>query len=151
MYQVAGQGGLCVKIFETSIEIAAPESRIWEVLTKQVQEDPQPFGITRLEGKMQLGARLKLWSEIDPKRAFSLRVTVFDEPTTMIWKGGMPFGLFTGTRTFSLAPSPKGSQFQMREVFDGLLSGMIVKSIPDLSPSFEKFAQELKRKAESNE
>ena len=63
----------------------------------------------------------------------------------------MPFGLFTGTRTFSLAPSGDGTRFEMREVFDGPLSSVIVKSIPDLTPSFEKFVQTLKRKAEKDE
>jgi hypothetical protein len=31
----------------------------------------------------------------------------------------------------------------MSETFSGLLSGLIVKSIPDLNPSFEKFTQGL--------
>ncbi|NRB30758.1 MAG: SRPBCC domain-containing protein [Rhizobiaceae bacterium] len=140
-----------MKIYETFIEIAASESEVWQVLTEVMPADPVPFGIQRIEGDIRAGGRLKLWSEVDPKRAFSLKVAQFDAPRTMVWKGGMPFGLFTGTRTFSLAPSGDGTRFEMREVFDGPLSSVIVKSIPDLTPSFEKFAQTLKRKAEKDE
>jgi hypothetical protein len=39
----------------------------------------------------------------------------------------------------------------MQEVFSGALSGLIVKSIPDLTQSFEKFARALKEKAENHE
>ncbi|MCJ8308499.1 MAG: SRPBCC family protein, partial [Hyphomicrobiales bacterium] len=119
-----------MKIYETFIEIAASESEVWQVLTEVMPADPVPFGIQRIEGDIRAGGRLKLWSEVDPKRAFSLKVAQFDAPRTMVWKGGMPFGLFTGTRTFSLAPSGDGTRLEMREVFNGPLSSMIVKSIP---------------------
>jgi hypothetical protein len=34
----------------------------------------------------------------------------------MVWVGGMPLGLFKGTRTFTLAPGQGGAtQFTMRE------------------------------------
>ncbi len=36
----------------------------------------------------------------------------------------------------------------MEEIFDGLFSGMITKSIPDLSPAFDEFAACLKARAE---
>ena len=39
--------------------------------------------------------------------------------------------------------------FAMREVFSGLLSPLIERSIPDLQPEFEAFAAALKRKVES--
>jgi hypothetical protein len=37
----------------------------------------------------------------------------------------------------------------MEEVFTGPLAPLITKSIPDLTPSFETFAQTLKMKAET--
>jgi hypothetical protein len=37
----------------------------------------------------------------------------------------------------------------MREDYTGPLAGMIAKSIPDLSPSFERFATGLKHRVES--
>jgi hypothetical protein len=61
----------------------------------------------------------------------------------------MPLGLFTGTRTFTLTPGEGGSVvFAMREVFNGLMAGLITRSIPDLQPAFDRFAADLKHAAE---
>jgi hypothetical protein len=69
----------------------------------------------------------------------------------MVWTGGMPLGLFKGERTFTLTPRDDGAvEFAMREVFSGLFSPMIERSIPDLQPAFDEFAAALKKKAESS-
>ena len=40
----------------------------------------------------------------------------------MTWRGGMPLGLFTGVRTYRLAPDGDGvTRFTMREEFSGPL------------------------------
>jgi hypothetical protein len=68
----------------------------------------------------------------------------------MVWADGMPLGLFKGVRTFTLTPQVDGpTGFSMKEVFSGLLGPMISKSIPDMTDSFEQFADALKRTAES--
>ena len=61
----------------------------------------------------------------------------------------MPFGLFTGTRTFRLAPAASGTQFSMREVYTGAMVGLIWPSMPDLGPSFQQFADALAAAAEA--
>ncbi len=134
--------------YKTSIAIAAEIDAVWHTLTEIMPSDPNPFGILRIEGKVGQDERIRLWSEVDPKRAFALRVTAFERPGKMVWEGGMPLGLFKGRRTFGLSFSDGHTRFEMQENFSGVLSGMIAKSIPDLTPSFEKFAQALKEKAE---
>ena len=138
-----------MKIYRTSIQISADIERVWSTLVSDLPADPHAFGIMRLEGTLAANGRIKLWSEVDPKRAFALTVRTFDPPRKMVWQGGMPFGLFTGTRTFALSGAGALTTFDMQEVFGGALSGLIVKTIPDLNPSFEKFAQALKEKAEN--
>ncbi|MEM8730383.1 MAG: SRPBCC domain-containing protein [Pseudomonadota bacterium] len=140
-----------MKTYCTSIEINAAPKRVWTVLTEDLKREPEPFGILRIEGTIAPNARIKLWSEVDPKRAFALKVIALEAPFRMVWRGGMPFGLFVGTRTFRLTSDAGACTFEMREVFSGMLSGLITKSMPDLTPSFEKFADTLKRKAEHNE
>lgn len=135
---------------QTEIDIAAPPERVWHVLTCDMPKKPGPYGISRFEGTMAPGARIKLWADIAPNRAFALRVAEFNAPRRMVWTGGMPFGLFTGTRTFTITETPDGAHFDMREVFSGLLSGMITKSMPDLTPSFITFATTLKESAEKS-
>jgi len=137
-----------MKTYETQIEISAPIDQVWQILTQEMPKAPAPFGILRLEGEIAQRAKIKLWSEVAPKRAFILRVEVFDAPRKMVWRGGMPFGLFTGQRTFTLTLNQKECVFHMREDFTGILSGMITKSMPDLTPSFIKFANTLKSMAE---
>lgn len=135
--------------YQTEIEISAPVDVVWQVLTQEIPRSPAPFGILRLEGEIALGAKIKLWSEVAPKRAFALTVDALDAPYKMVWRGGMPFGLFTGTRVFTLSSNKHGSTFHMQETFSGPMSGIITKSMPDLAPSFTKFAQALKSKAET--
>ncbi len=137
--------------FSISTKINAPADLVWQVLTRHMPEDPTPFGIIRLEGNVTAGARLKLWSEVDPNRAFALKVTEFEAPRRMIWRGGMPLGLFTGIRTFTLSSMGSMTRFEMTEVFSGPMARIIVRSIPDLTPSFEKFSNALKEKAETHE
>jgi hypothetical protein len=106
------------------------------------------LGLRRLEGRIAAGASISVTSEANPGRAFALRVSEFSPPRRMVWSGGMPLGLFTGVRTFTLTPSGEATEFHMREEFSGLMAPLITKSIPDLQPSFEKFADGLRRMAE---
>jgi hypothetical protein len=77
-----------------------------------------------------------------------LKVTAIDPPHRLVWTGGMPLGLFTGTRTFVIESAGAGCRFSMSEVYSGLMSGLIFKSIPNLNDSFKQFAESLKTAAE---
>jgi hypothetical protein len=68
----------------------------------------------------------------------------------MVWVGGMPLGLFTGTRRFTLEPTADGKVvFAMEETYGGLLAPLIARSIPNLQPAFDMFGSDLKRRAET--
>lgn len=141
--------GAPMRFFETHLTISATPQKIWKILTDAAKLQ-DGFGILRIDGQITRGARLKLWSEVAPDRAFPLRVTSFTPPLVMIWQGGMPLGLFTGTRVFTLAPLTKTqTDFTMREDYTGLLAPLIFPKLPDLTPSFRKFADALQKAAES--
>jgi hypothetical protein len=92
---------------------------------------------------------LKVTSEANPARAFPVRVTEVDPARSMRWSGGMPLGLFKGERTFTLRPRGDAeTEFVVREEYSGPMLGLIWRSMPDLGPSFEKFARGLKARAE---
>lgn len=129
--------------FEVQRQIAASPQAIWAVLTDARQLANGGFGITRLEGDVLLGRKLKLWSAVAPQRAFPLKVTELLPHRRMTWSGGMPLGLFRGVRTFTLTPRGAETLFVMREDYSGLLEGVIWPSMPDLNPSFETFASAL--------
>jgi len=67
---------------------------------------------------------------------------------SMVWSDGMPLGLFRGVRTYRLDPAGSGTAFSMTEEFSGPLAGLITKAIPDLTESFNQFADGLKAAAE---
>ena len=136
--------------FEVRRQIRATPARVWSCLTDTRRLVAGNLGVTRLEGEIAPGAKLKLWSEAAPGRAFPLKVTMFEAPHRMTWEGGMPFGLFKGVRQFHLEPQEGGVLFHMREDYSGLLLGLIGKSLLDLTPSFEKFAAGLAALAESS-
>ena len=140
-----------MKFYETKIEIASPPAHVWKILTQELPRRPEPYGILRFEGTIAPHSKIKLWSEVASDRAFALKVIKFEAPKTMIWRGGMPFGLFVGTRTFTIGATQHGCVFEMREEFSGPLSGPIIKFMPDLTLSFTKFANTLKQEAENND
>jgi len=131
--------------------IAAPPDKIWAVLTDAERLTAAGTGITRIDGRIEAGSTFTLWSEAVPDRGFPTRVTEMERPHRMVWQGGMPSGLFRGVRTFTLTPSNApdgGTDFAMREEFTGLLLPLIWRSMPDLQPSFDTFADGLARETE---
>jgi len=55
-----------------------------------------------------------------------------------------------GVRTFEVSPDGAGgTAFRVREEYTGPLLGLIWRSMPDLGPSFDRFAKGLKRQVET--
>jgi hypothetical protein len=72
-------------------------------------------------------------AETDPKRAHPIKVTEFEPGRRMVWTGG----------------ENGATRFHMREEFTGPMLPLIWKSMPDLGPSFDRFARGLKARAEA--
>lgn len=134
--------------FETHRHIKAPPETVWPILTDVARLTDGSFGITRIDGDIGADQRFTLYADIAGGRGFKLRVIAFETPHRMVWEGGMPLGLFRGVRTFSLTPANGGTDFSMDEVFSGLMAGLIGRTMPDLTESFEQFAAALARHAE---
>ena len=134
--------------YEATATIDASPAQVWKVLVDAPSYTTWDSGVRSIEGTIAEGEKLKLVSEVNPDRTFSLRVSEFTPPRSMTWTGGMPLGLFKGVRTYTVAPEGAGSTFTMREVYSGPMLRFIAKSIPDLGPSFEQFANGLKAEAE---
>jgi uncharacterized protein YndB with AHSA1/START domain len=138
-----------MKSFSTRIEIQAPAEKVWQALTDLPKWTQWNTTVERTLGNVALGAKVTVFVKQNPGRAFPLKVTALDAPRRMVWTGGMPLGLFRGTRVYELtALSSTVTVFSMREDYTGPLANMIGKSIPDLQPAFEECAQCLKREAE---
>lgn len=137
-----------MKAFDVRRTISAPPEAVWARLTDRDALVAGGLGVRQIEGRIAPGASLTVTSEANSGRAFPLRVSEFAPPRRMVWEGGLPLGLFKGVRTFTLAAAGRGTEFHMREEFSGLLAPLITRSIPDLQPSFEQFADGLRRLVE---
>jgi hypothetical protein len=139
-----------LKSYDAEADIQATPEAIWAILTDGPAYAAWDNGVVKVEGRIAPGETIKVVSEASPDRTFPVKVTAFEPAQRMVWSGGMPLGLFKGVRTFSLAAGTGGrTHFTVREEYTGPLLGMMWKSMPDLAPSFQKFASGLKSKAEA--
>jgi len=139
---------VAVKCYSVSRDIDAPVQVIWDLLTDASSYRAWNPAVLRIEGVMSPGSTIELVSIASPKRTFRLVVASMEAPRRMVWSDGMPLGLFRGVRTYQLRPTGAGTTFAMTEEFTGPLSGLIARSIPDLTDSFDQFADGLKAAAE---
>ena len=136
-----------MRSYEASSLINATPAQVWPLLTDTAAWSDWDSGVTKVDGRLVLGQKLWITVSANPGRAFPLTVVELSAPQRMVFRGGMPLGLFTGRRTYTLVPEGTGTRFTMREEYTGPLSAIIVKSIPDLGPSFRQFADGLKERA----
>jgi hypothetical protein len=136
--------------YETTVAISATPDAVWRVLSDGGRYTERDSGVERLEGTIALGGTIKVFAKISPNREFPVKVIELAPAEAMTWKGGMPLGLFKGVRTFKLASEGEGvTRSTMREEFSGPMLPLIWKSMPDLQPSFDQFANGLKSQCEA--
>jgi uncharacterized protein YndB with AHSA1/START domain len=128
---------------------ASPE-RVWALLTDTASYRDWNRAVVSIEGAIAPGGTISLVSIVNPKRTFKLHITEMTRPNRLVWSDGMPLGLFKGQRTYLVQPREGVTHFEMTEAFSGPLAGVFTKAIPDLTPSFELFADSLKAAAEAN-
>lgn len=126
---------------------AAPET-VWALLSDAKTWTVWNPTVVSLDGIIAEGNTVRLVTTLDPKRTFNLVVDTLEAPNLMVWTDGMPLGLFTGTRTYRVAPTEGGSRFEMTEEFTGPMSGLITRFIPDMTEAFGQFADGLKAASE---
>ena len=138
-----------MRCYQASSMIEATPEAVWQILVDGGSYTDWDSGLLALEGDVALGKRLKVTSEAKPGRAFPVRVTEVEPERSMRWSGGLPLGLFRGSgRSRSgLAGTQRRSSCCARSTAGPML-GLIGRSMPDLGPSFEKFARGLKERAE---
>ena len=135
--------------YTVSRRIDAPPEKVWALLTDAPSYRQWNRAVVSIQGKIAAGETVSLVSIANPKRTFRLHVTEMTAPTRMVWRDGMPLGLFTGERTYLVEPREGVTHFEMTEEYTGLLSALFTKAIPDLTKSFNLFADSLKTAAEA--
>jgi hypothetical protein len=137
--------------FATRIDIRSRPDTVWKLLTDLAGYPTWNTTVDKVEGTIGLGNKVTIHAKIAPGKAFPVKVTALEPPRKMVWTGGAPLKfVFKGERTFLVTTKTADTvEFSMEEVFDGLMAGVIGKSIPDLQPAFDEFAACLKARAEA--
>jgi hypothetical protein len=137
-----------MRAYEARIDIDAPPEAVWPALADVERWPDWDSGVRRVEGTAAPGAKVSLVTEASD-RAFPVTVAELEPPRRMVFRGGMPLGLFRGVRTYTLTPGEGGrTGFAMREEYSGPMAALICRTMPDLQPSFEHFAAGLKARVE---
>ena len=135
--------------YAISTNIQASPKRIWSLLTNAADFPRWNLTVKSIEGQIAAGEKIKLRATIAPDRVFDLAISEFIPEQKMVWRDGMA-PMFTGVRTFTLTPKSDGTtDFSMAEVYSGLMLPMIAGSLPDFGPTFEQYASDIKREAQS--
>ena len=137
-----------MRAYEATAVIDASPEQVWRVLIDAAAWPDWNSGVIKVDGQVAPGEKLSIAVAINPGRSFPVRVVTLAEPERMVFRGGMPLGLFTGERTYTVRREGNRTRFSMREQSTGPLAPLIFKSIPDLGPSFQQFADGLKKQTE---
>jgi hypothetical protein len=130
-----------------TVNIRAAAPVIWKLLTDAVGFPRWNSTVTRVEGEIREGGKLRVHVP-GTTRTFTPKVSGVVANQRMTWTGGFA-PMFLGVRTFELKPQADGStDFTMQERFSGLMLPLAKGSMPDFGPIFTDYANDLKREAE---
>ena len=126
-----------------SIPIQADPAMVWALLTNAADYPSWNSTVVSLKGEIKQGGFLELKSTLDEKRVFKLKVKEFEPEKRLVW------GDRTGSRIYTITKSGTGILFTMAERLGGPLFPLFAGFIPAFDASFERFAADLKKEAES--
>ena len=126
-----------------SIHINADPVIVWSLLTNASDFPRWNTTVISLEGDIKLNEEILLKSILDEKQTFKLKVKQLDHQKRMVWGDGK------GKRVYTIRKKEDGVTFTMTEKIGGLMFPLFAKYIPSFDESFEQFAADLKKEAES--
>ena len=143
-----GQARTVRKTFsrETSVSttIQADSAIVWALLTRASDIPRWNSTITSLKGTIRQGETVELKSILDDKRTFKLKIKEFVPEKRLVWGDAM------GTRVYTLTGGDATTtHFSMTEKIGGPLFPLFAGAIPSFDETFERYAADLKREAES--
>ncbi len=129
-----------------STSIKADPAIIWKLLTNASDFPRWNTTVISIDGNIAVGEKIKLKSTLAPKRTFKLKIKAMETQKSLTWGDGQ------GTRVYTLKMGDNGNtEFNMTEKIGGFMFPMYAKHIPSFDHSFEQFAADLKKEAESIE
>jgi hypothetical protein len=141
-----------MRILRREIEIDAPSSRVWQVVSDfESYPDWNPF-IRSISGRRERGAKLEVRIAPPGGRPMTFRPKVqsLEEGRELRWLGRLLVpGLFDGEHRLLVEPlDPNRSRFVQSERFNGLLVGLLRGVLERTEAGFEQMNRALKQRAE---
>jgi len=127
-----------------SVNIEADPSIVWALLTHASDFPRWNSTVVSLKGEIKEGGTIELKSTLDEKRFFKLKVKEFTPEKRFVWGDNMGSRIYTLERR-----AGGGTLFTMSEKIGGPLFPLFAKMIPSFDTSFEQFAADLKKEAET--
>jgi len=129
------------------VEIQAAAGVVWSLLTDAKGFPRWNSTITKIEGEIREGERIRLHVP-GTTRTFTPKVSEVVPAQRMTWSDGFN-PVFKGVRVFELTPrNGHATSFRMREHFSGVVFALVKEKLPDFRPIFEAYAGDLKSEAE---
>jgi uncharacterized protein YndB with AHSA1/START domain len=134
----------------TEATIDASPDVVWAILTDGAGYAEWNPEILSVDGRFALNERIKVRVRLGngAVRRLSLKLTDYEPGARMVWTGGLPLGLFVGTRTLTVSRRDGRTDFRMALSMTGPLAPLILKSLGDRQPDIDAFSAGLKKFAE---
>ena len=140
----------------TEIEIAAPRSKVWSILTDFDKWQEWSPTVQNSGGSGAVGAKLSMTmcgkegKEGKPGPRYAPEITIFDEPKKLQWTATMMAGfVFTNGKIVELEETSSGTRLVHIETFSGLMVPMMWKHMETgVPPMLDAMNKALKDKAE---
>jgi len=140
---------------KTEIEIKAPSSKVWDIITDINKWHEWSPIINDSQGDASVGSSLSITmmgkekGKDGPK--YNPTITELKEPNYFHWRAHMLAGfIFTNDKIFKLEETQSGTRLTHTETFRGLLApifcGQMEKSVPPMLNSMNKALKELAEK-----
>jgi hypothetical protein len=135
----------------TAVDIDAPASLVWRTLIDfAAYPEWNPF-IRRINGKLEVGARLEVTIQPPDRKPMTFRPVVqrVEPERELRWLGRVLVpGLFDGEHAFVIEERPGGCRLRHEEAFRGLLVPLFGGMLADTERGFATLNAALKRRAE---
>lgn len=136
----------------TEIEISAPPSKVWSILTNINKWQEWSPIISYSQGEASVGSKLSITmmgkeeGKDGPK--YNPKITDLNEPNYFRWRAHMMTGfVFTNDKIFELEETKTGTRSIHTETFKGLLAPIfrskMEKGVPPMLNSMNKALKEL--------
>lgn len=125
------------------VEIEAEASIVWALLTRAADYPRWNSTVISIKGDIREGETIELKSTLDEKRTFKLKVKEFSPEKRLVWGDAM------GNRVYALEKAGSKVRFTMTEKIGGPLFPLFAGMIPAFDESFETFAADIKKEAET--